>query len=176
MRGIRFVTLLLLVAISATCGCIFKPQPFKGVISYKDGKVFIRNKKYYTVGLLPDGWENFNTRARTISFYNKQYKASISTDAYCGKSVGDRALDSLSGGIITALEGRNVVEEGHFTLDDRGALRQKITGTVDGVATDVDIVIVRKDECVFDFYSVSQPGSADGVKADFETFFKGFHY
>ncbi|MFA4874536.1 MAG: hypothetical protein WC690_04270 [bacterium] len=176
MRGIRFSGVLLILAISALSGCIFKAQPFKGVISYRQGKVYIRHDKYYTVGVLADDWRALKTRARTISFYNEGLKASISTDAYCGKSVTDRTLDSLSGDIITALEKRQVTNEKNFTLNERGALRQHITGSVDGVPTDVDLVIVRKNYCVFDFYSVAPAGGNPDVKEAFETFFNGFHY
>lgn len=176
MRGkIVYITGVVLI-LACLGGCFFKPQPFKGVISYRNGKVFIRQKKYYRVGQLPDNWHRFKSHARTISFYNRELKASISTDAYCGKTVGDRTLASLSGEVITAMESRHIETETDFMLGGRGALRQQITGKVDGVPANVDLVIVRKNNCVFDFYSVVPADVATDVKADFETFFNGFHY
>jgi hypothetical protein len=183
MRGRTSIILVLMSALAVSAGCLFKQQPFKGVVSYRDGRVYLRpsrsyagSTKFYRVGLLPEGWERIETRARTISFYSADLGASISTDAYCGRSVDDRSLASLGGDLITALEGRKVADEREFMLADRGALRQLVTGTVDGVPTDVDLVVVRKDGCVFDFYLVTQGGAPAGAVAAFEAFFGGFAY
>ncbi len=177
MRGTRLIIIIaILLVFAALAGCLFKRQPFKGVMYYGHGKVYIFHDKYYEVGQLPAGWERMKTGARTISFYNEEHKASISTDAYCGLSVSDRTLDSFSGDMTVALEDKKVTDEKEFTLDGRGALRMRVNGKVDGVPTVVDLVIVRKNYCVFDFYSVAPAGGDPDVNSAFEAFFNGFHY
>ncbi|MBT3181694.1 MAG: hypothetical protein HN337_04200 [Deltaproteobacteria bacterium] len=116
------------------------------------------------------------TRVRTITFYNEGLGSTISTDAYCGKNVEARLLDSLSGDILNAFDKKQVISEKEFDLDGRGAVRQLIAGELDGVAVTVDLVIVRKNECVFDFYSVSEGGISPETTNAFELFFEGFHY
>ena len=61
-------------------------------------------------------------------------------------------------------------------LSGRGALRQTVEGSLDGVPVVLDLVVVRKDGCVFDFYSVSPPGADPRVATDFEAFFGEFSY
>jgi len=182
MRGMRHIVVLLAV-VAIISGCLFKGQPFKGVVSYKDGKVYIKPGRYYSdihpyyrVGVLPEGWGRLSTRARTISWYNESFRSSISTDAYCGLSVDNRSLSSLGGDLITALSDRKFIEERNLTLAGRAAVRQRFDGTLDGTASSVDLVVVRKDGCVFDFYLVSQGAPEAQALEDFEAFFGGFDY
>jgi hypothetical protein len=182
MRGIAIIATASILAAVVSFGCVLKRQPFKGVVSYDNGRVYLEPDRYYkkgiyySVGLLPQGWERMSTRARTVSFYNESYRSSISTDAYCGKSVRDRTLLSLTGDIVTALEDRKFGDEKEFMLDGRGALRQQIEGKVDGVPTIVDLVTIRKDGCVFDFYLVSPKSAPVDATLNFENFFGAFHY
>ena len=176
MRGKIAINIVLACLLTLQAGCLFKPQKYKGVISYRHQKVYLAKHQYYEVGLLPEGWERISTRARAISFYNADARSSISTDAICSRSVQDRPMASLASDIATALEGRTISDEREFMLDGRGALRQRVTGKVDGVPTAVDMVVVRKGACVFDFYVVS-PAEADAaVTGAFEAFFTAFHY
>ncbi|MFH1831055.1 MAG: hypothetical protein ABH871_09845 [Pseudomonadota bacterium] len=182
MRGIAFIIAACMLATAISAGCVLKRQPFKGVVGYHDGKVYLtpdryyEKGKYYRVGILPGGWKRMATPAYTISFYSEDYKSSISTDAYCGRSVRDRTLASLTGDIITALEDRKFSDEKEFMLDGRGAIRQQVEGKVDGVPTLVDLVTLRKNACVFDFYLVSPKEASLDATEDFEGFFNAFHY
>lgn len=176
MRGKCLLSLIVLVSLLPSTACLFGPSVSKGVIGYRHGQVFIRRDRIYRVGELPAGWERMESRARAISFYHAGYRSSISTDAFCGRGISDRRLDALGGEIASALEHRAVVSETPFDLDGRGALRQRVTGTQDGVPVAVDLVVVRKNGCVFDFYAVTPPRPDPQVARDFEVFFGAFHY
>lgn len=176
MRGRIATTIVLVCLLLLQAGCLFKPQKSKGVISYRHQKVYLAKYQYYEVGLLPEGWERMPTRARAISFYNPAARSSISTDAICSRQVQDRPLASLASDIATALEKRTISDERPFMLDGRGALRQRVTGRMDGVPMAVDMVVVRKDGCVFDFYAVTPADADDSVTGAFESFFSAFHY
>lgn len=176
MRGKIIISMVVVCLLALQAGCIFKPQKYKGVISYRHQKVYLAKHQYYEVGPLPEGWERISTRARAISFYNADARSSISTDAICSRSVQERPLASMASDIASALEGRSISDQREFMLDGRGALRQRVVGKVDGVPTAVDMVLVRKGGCVFDFYDVS-PAQADAAVTEaFETFFMAFHY
>ena len=120
MRGKIQIAFALLMICAICTGCIFKKQPFRGVVGYSDGKVYLTPRtyvepgRYYRVGILPDDWDRLATRAKTISFYNKAYMSSISTDAYCGRSVGDRTLDSFTGDMVSALQDRTFSDKKNF--------------------------------------------------------------
>jgi len=174
--------LTLVVICAILSGCVFKKQPFKGVTGYQDGRVYLTPDRYYaegvyySVGVLPDDWSRLATRARAISFYNDAYLSSISTDAWCGRSIKDRTLDSLTGDMVDALQDRRFSEEKDLMLDGRGAIRQVISGTYQGVPTAMDLVTVRKGDCVFDFYLISRGSAPVEATEDFESFFMGFNY
>lgn len=174
VRGI--IAFFLAAALIFTSGCIFKPSRYQGVISYRNGRVFIKHDKFYRVGVLPAGWERMATRARAISFYNPSYESSISTDATCASGAGNRKLESLGNELLSAIEGSVSISEKPFEMDGRGALRRKISGKMDGVPVMVDLVVVRKNGCVFDLYAVMPPAADPSVQTDFEEFFGGFHY
>jgi hypothetical protein len=78
--------------------------------------------------------------------------------------------------MVLALEDRSFSDEKNFTLDGRGAIRQRIVGRYEGVPTVVDLVTVRKAGCVFDFYLVSPGGAPVEATEDFESFFGGFRF
>ena len=176
MRGILVFASVIAAALIMESGCVLGPSRFKGVLSYRSGRVYIRHDRYYRVGKLPKGWRRMKTGARAISFYNQDLKSSISTDVFCGRSVGERSLDSLGGEFISVLEERTVTEEVPFTLDDRAALRQRAEGKLDGVPVVLDLVVVKKNGCVFDMYAVMPPDAVDQVAGPFEHFFQSFHY
>ncbi len=178
MRGKAFQLILLVSFLVFLPGCIFGPQPFRGVISYRQGKVYIalHPDRFYRVGELPQGWKQLRTKARAIIFYNEELKASIATDAFCGDSVPDASLDSLGGQIISALDNRTVTSEHQFMLAGRGALRQLVEGTMDGVEVHLNLVIVRKDNCVFDLYAIMPRQVRELVEEDFDLFVDGFRY
>lgn len=176
MRGKSLLALSIVTALLLAAGCILGPSKFRGVMSYRHGRVYIKHDRFYRVGLLPEGWERMKVRSRTISFYNPAFKSSISTDAYCGGGVSDKRLEVLGGEIVSALQDRYVVSETNFDLDGRGALRQVAHGTLDGVPVVVDLVVVRKNECVFDLYAVTPPDVDPEARQAFEEFFGGFHY
>ena len=176
MRGRILLALAALAAGVLAAGCVFGPTTYKGVIGYRDGRVFLRHDSTYGVGSLPEGWQRMGTRARTVSFYNASLRSSISTDAFCGRGIGDRKIDALGGEVASALENRVILSETPFELDGRGALRQRVRGSLDGVEVLVDLVVVRKGGCVFDFYAVTPPEGVAQTAADFESFFGAFRY
>lgn len=177
MWGRKILSCIAVAVALFVAGCVFGPAKFKGVIGYRpDGRVFLPDRTFYKVGVLPPNWMPMKTRARTISFYNPEYKSSISTDAFCGRSVGSQRIGSLGGEMVSALEGRTKISETKLELDGRGGVRQKVRGSLDGVDVLLDLVVVRKDECVFDFYAVTPPNPGEAVVSDFESFFSAFHY
>ena len=179
MRGRIKLLITCCFLFTLATGCVFGRQPFRGVVSYRDGRVFLslnQPKKFYRVGKLPGGWKRLKTPARAITFFDSGTGSSISTDAFCGRSVGDQALSALGGEVISALDDRKVTEEVPFTLDGRAAVRQRVEGKFNGVPIVLDLVVVRKDDCVFDMYAIMPPDSVSATEGDFETFYLGFHY
>ncbi len=156
--------------------CVFGPNRFYGVMSHRGNRIFIRHDRWYYVGKLPEGWEDLTTGVRSASWYNPDYLSTISTEVLCERSAGDRPLQSVASEVVVAMEDRTVSNEREFMLDGRGALRQTVSGSVDGVPLIMDVVVVKKGNCAFDFVAVAPPEEMTNVSPHFEVFFNGFHY
>lgn len=173
--GVVFI-LFILGAQFTSNGCIFGPNRYYGVMSHRGNRVFIRHDRWYTVGKLPEDWKNLKVRVRAAAWYNPDYRSTISTDVLCENSVGDRPLSVVAGDVAAALENRTVTDTKEFTLDERGALREYVKGSVDGVPMEMDIVVLKKNNCAFDMVAISPPEEMANVSPIFEDFINGFHY
>jgi hypothetical protein len=171
--------LILLVCLGALvihADCVFGPNRYYGVMSHRGNRIFIRHDRWYYVGKLPDGWQDLTTGVRSASWYSADYFSTISTEVLCERSTGDRPLASVAAEVASAIEDRTVTEEGEFMLDGRGALRQRVSGSVDGVPLIMDVVVVKKNNCAFDFVAIAPPDEMPNISSAFEVFFNGFHY
>jgi hypothetical protein len=145
------------------------------VVGYKQGRV-ITKKGFYQVGELPSSWNQINLDQAMVVFRNDGLKSSISTDAFCDQAYDDSALNMLTKHLFAGLQDVKIIQEQPLMLNDRGALRTSIQATLDGLPVTVEIVVVKKNWCLFDFYLVSQPDKFEQTTKDFETFYQGFVY
>lgn len=175
MGNLRIVCLTLVIFLTFT-GCFGGNRNSNSVVGYKNQRVVIRAAGSYAVGELSSEWRKLPIKAKAIAFYNDTNKATISTDAFCGKDFEDLALRNLTNNLLAGIEKRKVVIENNLSIDGRGALRTVTSGFVDGVPVQVDTVVLKKNNCTFDFICVTTPGSYSQVSTDFEKFFSGFQY
>ncbi len=175
-RGIVLISLIIVAFLMADANCVFGPNHYYGVMSVRGNRVFIRHDRWYTVGKLPEGWHQLKTGVKAASWYNSDHDATISTDVFCERSVDDRPLSVVAGQIAGAIEDRRVTDNGEFMLDGRGALRQTVNGMVDGVALTMDLVVLKKNNCAFDFVTIAPSDRVAAVTPVFEDFFNAFHF
>jgi hypothetical protein len=169
------VSLLLVGGLLWQADC-FGPNRYYAVMSHRANRVFIRHDDWYYVGKLPEGWENLRTGVKSASWYNPDYLSTISTEVFCEISVGDQPISVVASDVASALEQRTVTDSQKLWLDGRGALREKVSGSVDGVPVVMDIVAIKKDNCAFDMVAIMPPGEVPNVTPVFEDFFNGFRY
>ncbi len=61
------------------------------------------------------------------------------------------------------------------SLDGREALRSRYLARLDGVPVELELVVLKKDNCVFDFTYVAPPGAGRSrAWPDFDTLLAGF--
>lgn len=162
--------------LSSVGGCIFGPSSSRGVMSYRNSRVYLQGGGFYKVGELPSGWKKFRTSSKAISFYNKEFSSSITTDAFCGRSFNDNPLEVLAGELISTLANHGAVSTKELMLGGRKALRMSAEGDMDGADVKMDAVVLKKGHCNFDFILVSPSGADEKVRSEFEDFFKPFEY
>lgn len=158
-------------------GCFLKGASNPGKVrGYSPG--FVKTDKgSYAVGPLPTSWRRGRVgNYKVLVFYNDAYQSSIETDAFCDQSFDDASLRVLTNHLHASLSKPKTRSETPMTLDGRGALRSVAEGTVDGIPMVVDSVVIKKDNCLFDFVLISKPSFYTSATQDFESFFEGFRY
>jgi len=167
-----FILIFLLPACFLSSG-IKNPGKVQG---YKLGLVKTE-KGSYGVGVLPPAWKQSPLAPyKVLVFYNESYQSSIETDAFCDRSFDDASLSVLTTHLHVGIAEKKIKKENPFMLDGRAALRSIVNGKVDGVEVVLDSVVIKKDNCLFDFVLVSKPSKYSGAVSDFEKFFEGFRY
>ncbi len=170
------ISIVMLTAAFTQANCIFGPNRYYGVMSHRANRVFITHDRWYYVGKLPEGWQDLKTGARTASWYNPEFLSTISTDVLCEMSTGDRPLESVAGDIVAAIDDRTVTDSQEFSLDGRGALRETVSGSVDGVPLMMEAVVLKKNNCSFNMAVIAPPEEMPNVRPIFDEFVHGFHY
>jgi hypothetical protein len=145
------------------------------VVGYRDGEVLTK-KGSYRVGELPPAWKRVKLGKALVAFRNREFQSTISTDSFCDQAYDDSSLKMLTRHLFAGLQDTQVVREDAFSLDGRGALRSVVQAKLDGLPVTLDLVVVKKDWCLFDFHLVSAPERYSQAVSDFEKFYQGFSY
>ncbi len=128
----------------------------------------------YRIGDLPPGWRQLLVRDADLVFKHGEGGA-ILINAMCGSDhIDDVPLDVLVNQSLFGVEARQEQARMPLTLDGRAALRAQITGTLDGVPIALDMVVVKKDGCTFDFQLIAAPDEVEKRRPDFEQVYSGF--
>ncbi|MBI4412713.1 MAG: hypothetical protein HY541_09565 [Deltaproteobacteria bacterium] len=184
MKGKFSIFLLLAFAVSSCFGGVEKRGSVKG---YKSGTgrtgsagrafgIVATEGGSFRVGSLPAEWIRKNFSYRAILFTHAQKNRTITVDAFCKGSFDDAPLKVLTNQLLYNVTAQKQRMQKDLMLDGREALRTVVSGKVDGASVILDTVVLKMNECVFDFVYVSQPGDYEGGRFDFENFYRGFKY
>lgn len=98
---------------------------------------------------------------------------SISYLTQCGDDA-DPTLESLRHEVLVGLSDVTVVSQDKFSFNAREALRSQVRGLVDGVETQMDVVVFKKNRCI---YTLALTGVGTRMAQDrstFQRFLDGF--
>jgi len=127
----------------------------------------------FSHGQLPEGWKKTEVKGLATAYYHAEYGATAGVAPLC-EGINDYTLGSLAQRELVGLEQREILEEKRVLVDGREALEWIVKGSVDGVEMRVNMVVFRKDGCVYDLNLVSKPESFDKARAEFQGFVTGF--
>ena len=134
--------------------------------------VYADDQVRYRVGALPSAWRPIEVPEGQVSFHDPQRGATLLAFAECRR--GDAPLNARRGHLLIGWTDRKVEREERFTLDGREALRTRLRASIDGVARALEIVVVNKDTCSFDFVYSAPPAQFAAGRPDFDAFVRGF--
>lgn len=127
----------------------------------------------FTHGTLPAGWKKTEVKGLVTAYYHEEYGATAGVAPGC-EGINDHTLESLASRELVGLEQRQTLEEKRILVDGREAVDWVVKGSVDGVEMRVNLIVFRKDGCVYDLNLVSRPDSFEKARAEFQMFVTGF--
>jgi hypothetical protein len=158
----RMMLLLLLVAPVAGCRRV----------SFEDS-VLTKPAVRYRVGKLPETWHRVWLEGNDLAFSEEGTGRALSINATC-EGHDDPPLPVLTRHLLAGFTERQEVSQRLIPLAGREALRSRYLAKLDGVPVQLELVVLKKDNCVFDFSYVAPPGLAEERMADFEGVLAGF--
>jgi hypothetical protein len=157
--------LLALTALLAATGCHH--------VRFEDS-VFSKKQVSYRIGELPDYWHRVFVEGNDLAFSEPDTGRALSVNSTC-EGHDDPPLPVLTRHLLMGFTERQEVSQQLMSLDGREALRSRHSAKLDGVPVELDLVVLKKDGCVFDFTYVAPPGQAEARMGDFDTLLAGFH-
>ena len=156
--------MLLLVLVAPLAGC--------RRVSFEDS-VLTKPSVRYRVGKLPEVWHRVWLEGNDLAFSEEGTGRALSVNATC-EGHDDPPLPVLTRHLLAGFTERQEVSSKLVPLAEREALRSRYLAKLDGVPVRLELVVLKKDNCVYDFAYVSPPGLAEERMADFETLLAGF--
>src|SRR5262249_3575143 len=110
-----------------------------------------------------------------LAWHSSTHGAVIQVNSSCDRAL-DIPLTALTNHLLIGFTDRAIEEQKIVTIDEREALQTLITAKLDGVPKRMQMLVMKKDGCVYDFALIASPGSSfDGAKPDFDALLSGFH-
>lgn len=173
VKGVKYF--LILLALGHLIACFGKVDKRGSIKSYKNGLVTTEGG-LFRVGLLPSSWKKQSWKYRAILFDHQTHDMSIGVDSFCKGAADDAPLEILNNQLFYGMTHQKDLLKKTIEMDGREAYRSRRVGEMDGVQVMMDAVVLKMNQCVFDFYYISRPAEHHlGLQA-FEGFFRGFEY
>lgn len=136
--------------------------------------VFQKPGLRYAVGKLEGNWRQLDLSENDLAFYNSTFGAVIQANSTCRRDYEDASLGTLTSHLFNGLTARRVHHRERRTIDRRAALYTELTAKLDGVTVRAALLVVKKNECVFDFSYIARPWNFGSGLGQFYRFVYGF--
>ena len=156
----------LLVACAGACAG-GAHRSFDGAV-YRDGPVA------FQIGAVPAGWRPVEVTDASLAYRDETHGASVLLNARCRRPDEGTPLVALTNHLLMGSTAREVVSQVAEPFDAREALHTKLRAKWDGVPIALDIYVMKKDGCTYDFVYMVDPSAFDSAARDFESFVHGF--
>ena len=174
MRGpghvLSVVFLSLLVSLTATA-CVHADSFEDGVLRKGDLRV--------AFGPVPGGWrrlpssEASGVAGADLAFRDDAHDGSVLFDVRCRNRDDDAPLAILTEHLIMGTTAREFESQRVFPFDGREAMRSILRAKLDVVPLQYDILVMKKDGCLYDLVYVAPPDRFAEGDADFDRFALG---
>lgn len=139
------------------------------------GDVYRDAEARYRVGPLGSGWRALDVAGQNdLAYHDADLGAIVQVNATCDPD-SDVPLTALTNHLLIGFTERDIREQRIVPMDGREALRTHVVARLDGVPRELLFVVMKKNDCVYDFALITPPGSPfTRAVADFDRFVAGF--
>lgn len=138
-----------------------------------EDQVFSKPGVRYRVGELPAVWERVKLSNNDLAWYTEETGHALSVNSICQEHE-DAPLDVLTRHLVMGFTERLEVEQQKVVVDEREALRSRYRAKLDGVPVELLFLVLKKDQCVYDFTYVAPLGRYEERLEGFESLVRGF--
>ena len=128
------------------------------------------SSKGYHVSLPSPGWSVKRGGAADLELQRATPPGGMLADATCEDTALRRPLDVLTRHLTFGLKERVVEESGPLTVGGRSAQRAVLRGSLDGTPVEVEAIVIKGDQCVYDFLYVASPEDFAAGREEFRAF------
>jgi len=166
VRSLIALSTVLLASLLPSFGC--------GGASYTGG-VFTDGNVSFAVTPPAAGWSALRVEEHNdLAWFSEDLSAVIQVNGSCDPRL-DLPLVALENHLLIGFTDRERLEQLSRSFDAREALDSHLRAKLDGVVRELRFVILKKDECVYDFALVAPPGASfERANQDFSTLLESF--
>jgi hypothetical protein len=133
----------------------------------KEGYFKKGNLQYHVATPDPAQWEQVKFAENDLAWVNKKSAHVLSVNATCDDH-GDPGLDVLTTHLLFGFTDRTLKTRETKMVDGREALLSNYVAKLDGVPVEIDLAVLKKNDCVHDFIYVSPLGQAQEHRGEFD--------
>lgn len=169
MRGLVAIAVVLSCAWASLAAC----GGARGRGSF-DGTVYRDKNIAFQVPEAPKGWRRVDVTDASIAFRDDDNDASVLLNARCLSADDRTPLVALTNHLLIGATERKYLSQEVEPFDGREALHTKLEAKWDGVPMALDVFVLSKDGCVYDFVYIGHPQRFEAGSVTFERFVRGF--
>lgn len=158
----KITKLLYILLVCSTLGC-----------ASLDITIEEKKSENYKIAVLPKYWKAIQDTQADASFSSSRSAATIFINSLCEK-YNNASLDILSQNLLRGVDDVEVEVEEFVTLAKRKAKHTVAQGSLDGVQIKMNIYVLRKDYCLYDFTYTARPEHYEKDLKDFENLLRSF--
>lgn len=138
----------------------------------RDG-YFVKDGVRYKVATLDSEWQKVDFSDNDLAWVRKDTAQVLAMNATC-KDTGDPSLEVLTNHLLMGFTDKWLKERNLKPLDGRDALVSRYDAKLDGVEVELQVAVMKKDDCVYDFSYIAPKGHFEEGEVGFDKLLGSF--
>ena len=118
-------------------------------------------------------WHPVSFRDNDLAFTDEKRRFLLGVNSTC-QGHKDAPLKILTQDLLLGFEHRQLLGRRELQIDRRAAMRSHFRAELDGVPVELDLTVLKKDGCVYDFIYVAPQGRLLERQRDYESLLRTF--